>query len=456
LLTALIGFVLTPYHIKYLGVEAYGLIGFFAVLQIWASIFDFGLSHALAREVSKNAGSEGGISKIRQLLQASFQIYIGLGVLTIVITLLFGKTISENWIKASNLNQSDLNIAVILAGIMIAIKWTHSFLLAYQINVHRSVYVGWILLSTAIIKAVILVYLYTHKQATLIDYLVVQIAGLLCEIIILANNAKLMLTFKIFKLNIYKENFKPIYKFSLGMSGITLLGTLLTHSDKLIISKNLLISEYAQYTLAITVAGMLSMVISPINTLIQPVINGCVSNGRDLLINKYKFYSKIICFVSFSGLFFILLFGDLILMLWIKNANLTKDVFSLMKVYTLGTALNSIMALPFMLQVAHGDTKFSIYKNILTLIFTIPAMLYFIPMYGAIAACWIWVAINSAYAIIEAPYIHNKYIHRHAIKWYMLDIFPVIAASFLLMWALKTIVVYSKLFETYYLNMHAI
>jgi O-antigen/teichoic acid export membrane protein len=41
---ALIGLAFIPLYIKYLGIEAYGLIGMFAVLQTWLALLDAGMA----------------------------------------------------------------------------------------------------------------------------------------------------------------------------------------------------------------------------------------------------------------------------------------------------------------------------------------------------------------------------------------------------------------------------
>ena len=52
----LIAIVVVPLYIRYLGVEAYGLIGFFAMLQSWFSLLDMGLTPTMARETSRFHG----------------------------------------------------------------------------------------------------------------------------------------------------------------------------------------------------------------------------------------------------------------------------------------------------------------------------------------------------------------------------------------------------------------
>lgn len=40
-----------PRYIKYPGIEAYGLIGLFALLQAWLSLLDTGMTPTLGREL---------------------------------------------------------------------------------------------------------------------------------------------------------------------------------------------------------------------------------------------------------------------------------------------------------------------------------------------------------------------------------------------------------------------
>jgi O-antigen/teichoic acid export membrane protein len=49
---SLLGLFLVPVYLKYLGVEAYGLIGFFVSLQGLISFLDLGLSTTANREVA--------------------------------------------------------------------------------------------------------------------------------------------------------------------------------------------------------------------------------------------------------------------------------------------------------------------------------------------------------------------------------------------------------------------
>lgn len=55
---ALMGLAFVPLYIKYLGMEAYGLIGLFALLQAWLSLLDMGMTPTLNPEMARFSGGQ--------------------------------------------------------------------------------------------------------------------------------------------------------------------------------------------------------------------------------------------------------------------------------------------------------------------------------------------------------------------------------------------------------------
>ena len=54
---SVIGIVMVPLYLKHMGAEAYGLVGFFAMLQAWFNLLDMGLSPTMARETASTRDS---------------------------------------------------------------------------------------------------------------------------------------------------------------------------------------------------------------------------------------------------------------------------------------------------------------------------------------------------------------------------------------------------------------
>ena len=62
--------IITPFYLQYLGAEAYGVVGFFIVMQNWLNLLDMGLSTTLVRQVAYARGKVNGFSKFHHLLRS--------------------------------------------------------------------------------------------------------------------------------------------------------------------------------------------------------------------------------------------------------------------------------------------------------------------------------------------------------------------------------------------------
>ena len=94
-----IGFVMVPLYLSYMGAEAYGLVGFFVMLQAWFSLLDMGLTPTMARESARYRGGAVGAIDYRRLVRALQAIFI-------IIALIGGATlfasagpIARDWLK---------------------------------------------------------------------------------------------------------------------------------------------------------------------------------------------------------------------------------------------------------------------------------------------------------------------------------------------------------------------
>ena len=83
--TAILGFSLIPLYIKFLGVESYGLVGFFASLTAVIGILDLGIGTTMTRELAKRSSNSGSNDTQRDLVRTLELIYWGLAVFSGII-----------------------------------------------------------------------------------------------------------------------------------------------------------------------------------------------------------------------------------------------------------------------------------------------------------------------------------------------------------------------------------
>ena len=79
LYATLIGVLLVPLYVETMGVEAYGLVGFFSMLQGWFMLLDMGLTPTIGRETARFNGGAIDALGLRRLLRAFEGIFVAVG-----------------------------------------------------------------------------------------------------------------------------------------------------------------------------------------------------------------------------------------------------------------------------------------------------------------------------------------------------------------------------------------
>src|SRR5688500_13655145 len=143
--TALVGVAFIPLYIHFMGIEAYGLVGFFTTLQGLFMLLDLGLSTTLNREQARYAALPGKATEMRDLVRTLETLYWGLALLIALIVLGLSSFAAHAWINAQTLPETVVQQAVMLMGFVIAFQWPISFYGGGLIGLQRQVlYSGWL------------------------------------------------------------------------------------------------------------------------------------------------------------------------------------------------------------------------------------------------------------------------------------------------------------------------
>src|SRR5438093_2393132 len=81
--SALIGLAFVPLYIRLLGIEAYGLIGVYAMLLGAFQILDFGLSTTMNREMARYSALTEQKGEVRDLVITLESVFWAIGVVTV-------------------------------------------------------------------------------------------------------------------------------------------------------------------------------------------------------------------------------------------------------------------------------------------------------------------------------------------------------------------------------------
>jgi O-antigen/teichoic acid export membrane protein len=427
---AITGLAFIPLYVKYLGIEAYGLIGIFAILQSSMALLDLGMKPALGREMARFTAGAHDSQSIRDLLR-SIEI-VGFGVAIAIATGVWGASgwLASDWLTTKTLSNDVVAQAFVAMGALIALRFIENIYTSSIVGLQRQVLESTVSCGMAIARGLGSVAVLAWISPTLKAFFLWQSLISLVTVPVLASIVYRTLPSCSRRAQFSSAALNAIWRFAGGIMAISLLALSLTQVDKILLSRLLPLKNFAYYALAGTLTSVLYMLSGPVNAAFYPQFTELTTRGDSSALHRaYHLAAQLATVVMGSAAIVLIMFADVILHIWTGNHELAANVSHLLQVLALGTLLNGLMGIPYQMQLAHGWTGLTIKINTAAVAIMVPAVIYVTPRYGAIGAAWIWVALNVGYLMIDIYFMHRRLLQTEKGRWYGQDVALPLAAA---------------------------
>lgn len=418
--SVLMGVLFIPLYIKELGAESYGLIGFFSVLFASVMLIDFGLTPTLCREMARTQGENSHHAQhIRDLLRSVEFFWGCFACILIVAVWRLSGFITEYWLRFNTLSFSVVSESISIMGFIIAFRWLEQIYRAILIGRQDQVWLNAAdaLLSTARWGGAYMVLIFW--DASTLAFFTWQGFISLGAVAILASRSYKILPLADRPGKFCIKSVVTIRRFASGMFVGSIFSFVLTQIDKLLISKLLLLDQLGYYMLATTLSGGILQLVAPINNAIYPHISAQIADTEASDISStYLKICEWIAAVIVAPALVLIFFPKQILFLWTGNIDLTGLTQNLLSILAFGTLCNGLMNSSYLLQIAHGWTGLTVWKNLLAILIVVPALFWAIPKYGAIGAAIIWASLNLGYLLLEPNIVFLRLLKGYKWRWY--------------------------------------
>ena len=429
--TALVGLACTPLYIRFMGMEAYGLIGFYFMLQGVIQVLDLGLSPTMNREMARYSALPEKTGEARDFVRTLEVGYWAIGILIGCTVWWTAPYIASHWIKAGNISPSEVRRAVTIMGALTALQWPLSFYQGGLLGLQRQVLHNGITIATSTLSgggALLILWLVSPTVSAFFTW---QIA-----VSLLQAAATTFALWRCLPGSGHSARFVPgitrnIWGFAAGMSGITITALLLTQLDKLILSKMLALTTFGYYILAGMVGnGLSGLLIAPMFNTVFPRFSALVAAGDERsLLEMYHGSTQVMAVMILPAAAVIALFPREIMHLWTGNLEIANNTAPIVSILVAGTALNGLMNLPYALQLSHGWTRIGLAINTFFILTLVPAIILMTRHYGGAGAASVWLGLNGIYMIVGVPLTHRRLLKGEAFRWFTKDVGIPLAGS---------------------------
>lgn len=333
---------LVPQYLKFLGLDGYGIVGFYLALLAVAAVLDTAISSAVCREI---AWLQARGDPDRRIPVFIFSAETSLWILVVALTalfLVFFSAFGNSWLPNPGRFKNQIQEIGWLMGGAFLTAFPAGFyggiLNGHQKQVQAGVLgaLGQSLRGLGALAALVFV-----AADLRIFFLWNLVAGILITLMF-RHAARGCWYLPQIQTAFSWQALSSIQGFAGGMFAITACSCLSIYADRLILSRYISLEEYGLYILICTVIGGMSRLVTPLTLYFTPLMTHYASaeNKPEMLkaIEKFTVWTGVllipacVCFIYFS---------DTILKIWTGNRGLSSGTQSLSFFLGLGLILQS-------------------------------------------------------------------------------------------------------------------
>ena len=419
--SALIALAVVPLYLRYLGIEAYGLIGFFVTTQALLQFLDMGLAPTINREVARCSAS-GSLKEAGSLMHTLALVYWCMAVVIALLIAGLAHLIAGHWLQPKHLTRQTVEHAVMLMGLVVACRWPVGLYQGALIGAQRLTVSSGISILMTTIGSLGAIAVLAFVSPTIQAFFIWQ-AGVGLAYAVIIRGAAWRVIERSPGIKFDLDRLKRIWRFTAGMSGIGLAALVFTQLDKVILSKMLELEEFAHYMLATVVVSGLYVLITPIFNVVYPRFSALVvKDDVEQLTKLYRLGTRLLATVLFPIAMLLAVFAGDFVRVWTGNAALASDVAPVISLLAIGSALHGVTYFPYALQLAYGMTRLPLTIITILMVIFVPLVVFFALSYGALGGAIAWLILHVVYVCLTSWLTHRQLLKDIGGKWLLQDI----------------------------------
>lgn len=408
-------YLFIPFYVAILGVEAYGVIAFYAVLLTITGLADVGLSATFSREAARQQDP----AQLIRLLATAERILLAAAAGCALVIFLGAGWFAEHWLNSTDaLGTAAMVWPLRLMALMLVPQLLIALYSAGLLGLQRQVKANGIQAAFITVRAglVILPILWRPDLTLFFGW---QLAATLAFAVI--TRMALVRAMGLGSFATARFDYaalRPHLHYAGGMLAIIIISTVNTQLDKLIVSNLFSIAEFGYYSLASALAQIPPAISTPVAVALFPSLTANIAQGRaDLERAHYQHYGAIISFLAALSAVGLALFSRELTAIWLPRTDLPASFETVVSVLALGSLFLCLQMPSYYLSLAHGSYKIVVVFASITLAFSVPLTIYLTSQYGVVGAAAPWLILNVTNFGMLCYLINRRYYAGSHLNW---------------------------------------
>jgi O-antigen/teichoic acid export membrane protein len=225
--------------------------------------------------------------------------------------------------------------------------------------------------------------------------------------------------------------FHTTWRFAAGMLGMSVISTLLTQTDKLLVSKMLPLQMLGYYTLAGAVGSVPATLAGPIATAVFPRLTALVaSESSDGLTSLYHRTCQLVAIAVVPAGLTVALFARECIFAWTGSALLAERAALVASLLVGGQIIQALLVVPYYLALAHGYVRLNLQIGIASVVLILPLLIGLVVKYGIVGAGLSWLVMNLCTVPSYMYLLHRRILPGEFRRWLLRDVLRPLCGAF--------------------------
>ncbi len=408
-ITALVGMTAIPLYLTLMGQQAYGIVGFYVVLQGWMVLFDLGVGQAVGRQLSRYRAGAVRPEDAVSLLGAAEAAFLAAGLIAGIVFFFSMGWVGRYWLGSSDLPAGEVHLALQLAGWLLVARWLVTVYQYALVGLERQIAANSVTLLGTIGRngiAVIALASISHSPSI---FFIAWLSVTLLEVV--ANRLLLARAMPVAKVH-WANGWRLMTREFSFAAGITLslaITLSIGQADRMTLSHSLQLGEFGAFSLVVSLCAGIALVVPPMVQAFQPRLTSLLAQDRRAeFAEVYRLSISLIIVVTAGLAGTMATWPELVVYAWTGDRHIAHALAPTLTLYALGSGIASFLFLPLVLQFAQGLIRLQLIGNLVFGAVWIPAAVWASLKFGTVGAGVVWLTGNVLFLLLWVPLIHRR------------------------------------------------
>ena len=425
--------VFTPIYLHLLGLEAYGLIGFWATARGFLTLLDFGMSTTLNREIAAARASQANVghlwNTLRTLEAVSWTLALGTG----LVFALLAPWAGHHWLNLGTLPVESAVTALMFLSCAASFQLPTILYQGGLTGLERQVSMNSVIVVCSLVRdlgAIAVLHLFPTTVVTFFAWQALVSAGqCFAQRIVLARALPAATN----KPRFDSGRLNELGKFTAGTGLISLTVMFIGLADGILLPRFVSLDLYGTFSLCQVAAGAILILVSPMTTAAFPRFVALVVKDQPVQwAEMYHEFAQLIAVAIFPLAAVLVGFSSSVLFVWTGSTDVARRGHVALATIALATAFNALLYLPLQAQYAARWTSLTLTANAVSVVLFIPTIVLLASNYGIEGASYALLALMVGQFCVIPPLMFRRILRGAGVRWYLNDVLVPVFPSLVL------------------------